>query len=379
MSEIFEKIHVRLKVISPIHIGSVEQRITPFEYIQQGQDVYQISGERLSQFLHEKRLLDSFVSSVDRDGHRFRLLDYFRNKGVRLTESDLVNISGGRKTRLIGSGLQDYRPFIRDGYSNVYIPGTSIKGVLRTAVLYNILLDYKNNFLDGFQKKIVEPIEKTEPFKFKKRSPFQRIQDEWLENFRLVSKSRSPHTDWLRMLHISDAYPPVSVQTSLIPVNILKKETSGWKYKTEYSNQKTTIWVECIPVNTCMEFEIGWDKDLLRNLEAENNTGIMPKSIGEILSHTRRWTSDIIDFEKRFARGHDLESWYESISGNIRIGFGSGMISTTMAMLLPDNTIKKIRNLAGKNKGNDIAPKSRRVWLKDGQTIPLGWATIEVI
>lgn len=192
MSGIFEKKRIRLKVKSPIHIGSVEQKLTPFEYIHQGQYVYQVSDEKLSLFLQQKNLIDSYVSGVSREGHRFRLLNFFRDNRITLTEADLINISFGRKTRLLGNGLQEYRPFIRDGFGKPYIPGTSIKGVIRTAILYNALSNYKAKDPAGFQRSIVDSIEKTEEFKFKKKSPFGWLQESWLENFSLLDKKNLP-------------------------------------------------------------------------------------------------------------------------------------------------------------------------------------------
>ncbi|WKZ18788.1 MAG: type III-A CRISPR-associated RAMP protein Csm5 [Candidatus Jettenia sp. CY-1] len=377
MPDIFEKKRLRLKTVSPVHIGSVDQKLTPFEYIQQGEYVYQISDEKLSLFLLQKKLIDAYISAVDREGRTFRLINFFNEKRVRLTETDLLNISSGRKTRLLESGLQDYRPFIRDGFGNIFIPGTSIKGAIRTAMLYNLLSDYKNKGYEGFQKRIVEPIERTEQFRFKKKSPFEWVQEKWLENFTLQRKSNSPNTDWLRMIHVSDAYPANLTETNLVPITILKRETVGWRYKTENANQKTTIWAECIPQGTTFESDIIWDKKLLENFKKENNYLELPQSIDEVLNCTMKWADDIVNFEKSFTKGHNLENWYKNINANFRIGFGSGMISTTIAMLLPEKTRKLIRNLAGKDKGDDVAPKSRRVWVKDNQIIPLGWGLLE--
>ncbi|MFN3740320.1 MAG: type III-A CRISPR-associated RAMP protein Csm5 [Thermodesulfovibrionales bacterium] len=378
MNNILEKKKIRLTVKSPIHIGSVEQKLTPFEYIHQGQFVYQISDEKLALFLKQKNLINSYVAAVDRKGHRFRLLEFFKENHITLTEADLTQISGGRKTRLLGNGLQDYRPFIRDGFGKPYIPGTSIKGVLRTAILYNVLYNYKMKDPQGFEREIIEEIEDTQPHIFKKKNPFKWIQEKWLEDFKLSNKNNSPNTDWLRILHVSDAYPVNLRETNLIPVNILKKET-GWRFKKEPSDQNTTVWIESIPQDTSFEFDIVWDKKLLNDFKAQNRTILLPQNIDEVLSNVKKWAEDIINFEKTFTKGHALENWYKDNSANFRIGFGSGMISTTIVMLLPDDLRKKIRNLAGLNRGNDIAPKSRRIWLKNNQPVPLGWAVLNEV
>ena len=65
MRGIFEIKKVRLAIKSPVHIGSVEQRLTPFEYIQRGNYVYHISDEKLSLYLQSKDLIDAYVRSEE--------------------------------------------------------------------------------------------------------------------------------------------------------------------------------------------------------------------------------------------------------------------------------------------------------------------------
>jgi len=375
--EIFEKKRMKLTIKSPIHIGSADQRITPFEYIRHGQYVFQISDEKLAIFLQKRNLIDLYVSAVQKEGHRFRLMDFFKGKGVTIKEDDLLFLSKA-KSKIIGdaSRLQEYRPFITDGFGNQYIPGTSLKGVIRTAILYNALLNYKTNDPNGFQSEVTEKIKKTSQSDFRKKKAFIWLQEKWLENFKLSGKNNSPNTDWLRMLHVSDGYPVNLKETNLIPVNILKKEVSGWKYKTETSGQNTTIWIESIPTDIAIEFDLVWDNGLLKRFQEEGNKVALPKGINEILSCVGKWSEDLRGFEIGFSKGHSLENWYKNNRANFRIGFGSGMVSTTMAMLLPEDVRKMVRNLSGKNKGDEIAPKSRRVWAKEGGIIPLGWAMV---
>jgi len=380
MKNIFETRKIRMTLKSPVHIGSVEQKISRFEYIHNGNYIYPISEEKLSIFLQKKGLIDAYVSAVERDGSRFSMAEFFKSKSIRLQENDLISLSVNKRTRISDSTYSpnDYRTFIRDGFGNPYIPATSIKGAIRTAILYNTLLHYKNSNSSDFTQNIVNKISSTPSHLFKK-SPFLWLQEQWLEDFRLSNKNKSPHTDWLRMLHVSDAYPVNLRETNLIPVKVLKKESSGWTYKTDRSGRNMTIWIETLSVGTIIEFEISFDKRLLEDFKAENNNISLPQNIDEFLLNMRKWSDEIVNFEKGFTKGHNLENWYKSNTANFRIGFGSGMISTTMAMLLPEELRKKIRNLAGQNRGNDIAPKSRRIWENNGQTVPLGWAVVEVV
>lgn len=382
MKSFFEKKKIRLIVKSPIHIGGVEQKLTPFEYIHQGQFVYQISDEKLALFLNEKGLIDAYIAAVDREGHRFRLLDFFKDNKVTLTEDDLTAISMGRKTRLLGEGLQDYRPFIRDGFGKPYLPGSSIKGVIRTAILYNALKVFKEKdpeaFKETIEKRILDKIN-SDTRKKQKKFISKEINEQWFENFVLGDKHGLPNTDWLRLLRVSDAYSKIPIETILIPVNILKKDRD-WNYKEEGPQRKTTIWIECIPENAAFEFEIIWDKNLLEEFKKKNRDIKLPQSLEDVFKNVKTWSADIFNFEKEFLKDNALKKWYEENAiSNFRIGFGSGMISTTIAILLNEELRKKIRNYASQNRGYDTAPKSRRIWLKNNKPIPLGWAAIEVM
>jgi len=380
MTNSIERKKARIITKSPIHIGSVEQKVTPFEYCLYGNYVYPLSDEKLSLFLQKNNLIDSYVSEVASQGYKFRLLPYFKNKKIHISERDLLSISNGRRVRLLGDAarLQDYRPFICDGFGNPYLPGTSIKGSIRTAVLYNVLSSFQSTDQKVFERQIVDRIQNTEQRVFRKRSPFEWVQQEFLENFQLSGKNGSPHTDWLRILHITDAYPANLKETLLIPVNVLKKEKFGWKYKTEMGGTKTTIWIECLPPGTLLNLEMGWDCTLLTAFQKENRIILLPKNLVEIMASVEQWSNDILFAEKEFAKNHDLEKWYRNNKANFRIGFASGMISTTMIRLFPEETKQLIRNSAGKNKGNDVAPKSRRIWLKDDQPIPFGWSYLQL-
>ncbi len=391
MKNIFETKKLKITVKSPIHIGSVDQKLTTFEYLHAGQYIYQISEEKLSLFLQRKNLIDAYVNAISREGHRFKLLEFLKSKGITLKGDDLMFLSGRRKTRLLGdaSKLSEYRPFVRDGFGNVFIPGTSIKGVIRTAILFNFLSAFKKENPNEFQKGVEEKISKDIDFrtekKIKNKNLFEWAIRKWLEGFSLPESDEreSPHTDWLRMLHVSDAYSINETETILIPANVLKRETNGWQYKKESSGQNTTIWTECISENTTFSFYISWDRRLLEEFKKQNkkqnNKIVLPQALHQVFENIENWAKDVFEFEKSFASGNNIQSWYKQNHSNFRIGFGSGMTSTTIAILLNDNLRKKIRNFAGKDKGNDIAPKSRRVWLKNNQPIPFGWAVLEVV
>lgn len=380
---IFESKKLRLIVKSPIHIGSVEQKITRFEFIHQGQYIYPISEDRLSVFLQRKNLIPSYIRAIEIEGPRFNLAEFFKGQNLRLTADELETISNKRKIKVTGDAtkMQEFKPFIRDGFGLPYIPGTSIKGVIKTAILYNVLKKLKNDEPQEFKNTIEQKISRDIDFDIRRQNKkrlFNWGNERWFENFILGNKSKSPNTDWLRMLHVTDAYPMDNIQTILTPVNILKKE-NGWKYKEDSPGRKTNIWIECIPENTVFEFEATWDKSLFEDFKRHNRNLQLPDNLKAVIDNIDAWSKDIFEFEQQFSSGNSLENWYKNNKANFRIGFGSGMVSTTIAILLDENLRKKVRNYAGLNRGNDIAPKSRRVWSNNSNLLPFGWAVVEVV
>ncbi|MBI5674979.1 MAG: hypothetical protein HZC48_03970 [Nitrospirae bacterium] len=64
MNNLYETKQSRLTVKSPIHIGSVDQKYTPFDYIYNEQYVYPVSEERLSRLLSKERLIDAYTTPL---------------------------------------------------------------------------------------------------------------------------------------------------------------------------------------------------------------------------------------------------------------------------------------------------------------------------
>lgn len=373
---IYESQKVYLKLFSPVHIGNEQGKITRFEFLTQGNYVYPVSEEKLANFLLDRNLIDDYIQEVENQGRNFNLSYFLNSKKVNLDSNVLEFLSNRRKIKTLHniSAMVEFHPLIRDGFANPYIPGTSIKGVIRTAILYCYLKKLKSENLTRFNQYIPIIEQFIQNRKNKKEFDEIIIQDVF-QNFNIQGKSRSPNTDWLRMLHISDAYPINLKESILIQANILKKENEGFKFKAENNNQNTSIWIECFEDGTIFEFEMVWDKKILREFNAGNT--YLPKSLDEIFTCLSEWSNDIISFEKVFANGNSLANWYDNSEFNFRLGFGSGMVSTTITLLLDESLRKKIRNYAGLNRGEAIAPKSRRVWNYNNKWIPFGWGLLQ--
>jgi len=389
--DIFEVKVCSLKTVSPVHIGSVEQKLTSFEYLEKDGIVYHLSEDKLAQVLAGLNLVEPYVREVEIRGSNLRIMDFFRRHGVRINEKNLIELISGRCSRILGdaSAMRDFRPFIRDGMGRIYIPGTSIKGVIRTAILYCALRDLKEKDAAKFVEHVESRIERDMMQRRDKKKMSEWLNKEWFESFILQptdhaqdsNQGMGPHTDWLRMLHITDAYPDSAFEPIIIPVNVVKKERNGLQPKREKTGEPTTIWVECVPEGVSFGFQIRWDRGLLNDFKKFNDHITLPKNLHEIAENITKWANDIIEAEKSFFSGQRKMKFYDlkESKPNFRIGFGSGMMATTIFPLLSEDLRKKIRNYAGLNRGNEEAPKSRRLWTKEDSFIPLGWANFETL
>lgn len=138
-----------LKTRSPIFIGCGKS-ITKKEYIfdSSKNEVRFLDEEKFFTYLAEHDLADAYEGYImEKNGRDMR--DFLQNV-CRISESELESIT---RVRISGADAADARHslkaihrFVRDGWGNVYIPGSSIKGALRIVLLKAMILkDQKPN------------------------------------------------------------------------------------------------------------------------------------------------------------------------------------------------------------------------------------------
>ena len=130
---------VKIEVLSPIHIGS-GQEILPIEYIIEGNNFYRIDMEKL--FLDKAFNRDKFL--------RFVEIATKEEKIPYLGNFDGKFIENNQKYRLgISEKINEAHPprikeFIKTS-NKFYIPGSSIKGVVLSALYWHVLKESGNS------------------------------------------------------------------------------------------------------------------------------------------------------------------------------------------------------------------------------------------
>lgn len=371
---------IYFNILSPVHIGTKDGFLKVIEFLHHNGKTYLIDENKTAEFFLDKGLIDKFVEAAE-EGYLYKGMYGFLINNMPKEEAkeaikkiSLYSIPGGE------AQMQEFRPFIRDGKNNPYIPGSSIKGAIRTAVLLSIL-DTNPTLLQRKQDWVNNNIQN----KNKKYFSQYSLQQELLQSFRLPSqRATSQNKDIFRCLKVSDAYPVDEIETRIIPVKILAKDQRDFYWSKK--NKPKKIWVEAV-CKGIFECSITWDTRLFEIFKKQNNN--LPISgFEDILKCMKTLTSKIKDFETWFYQQQknagalsqvlsSLHTFYENLDENaFRIGYGPGMLGTTVDILFDENTRKRIRNKFGTDRGDDIAPKSRRVCQLQNNFLPLGWIII---
>lgn len=142
---------MELDICTPLFIGSGE-KITKLDYVYQSSNgmVYMLDEAKWASFLKRARLMNDFASQVAL-GKRFSLDSYLKNHrelAARLHTSDIVMelkrrgvFHEGIPAYVTGKNPNDIVTFARNGLGERYIPGSSLKGAFRTAILAYVLLN----------------------------------------------------------------------------------------------------------------------------------------------------------------------------------------------------------------------------------------------
>jgi len=130
---------VTLKTLSPLFIGSGETlRKSQYIYIDSDLTANIIDERELTKWLIKNNKLDTFIDIVakDKNASLQRILkDIGFNDLKKITKYSLkVNRLANKDSR----AMNDLVLFVRDGAGDVYIPGSSLKGALRTCLLKTI-------------------------------------------------------------------------------------------------------------------------------------------------------------------------------------------------------------------------------------------------
>jgi CRISPR type III-A-associated RAMP protein Csm5 len=349
-----------LETLSPVHIGSGE-KYSSSEFLINSNEIIRYDLNKLFLFL-DKKEKDIFMEYLEEQN--FKLEDFVKEKKLSISEAKIYSLKSK------GEIPNEIREHIKTGLKG-YIPGSSLKGAIRTAILIGFIGEN-------------EVIKIGRIFSLKNPHKRDREVEAFIDSFFSTGKGQSSYSDFMRFVQISD-FIPVNNLTVYNVQSLKVIENDGWDW---YSRNGRVVksYLETIAPGEHLEGDI----KLTYNEKSYNSLGLKGKGaildINEIKRLVYRFSCNIIEHEIDFSKfyGIDfLQKFYENLkkinnqsSPVIKLGQGSGFLATTIGLEIknyPDVYDEVRKSTRGRSYGFEF-PKTRKIVVEE--KMPLGWCRL---
>jgi CRISPR-associated protein Csm5 len=435
---------LRLTTEAPVRVGGREQQVNKLEFVRHGGKLHAVSPRKLAGLLlqNSDRTLDDWSNEVLTRGQNADLTRFLRNKD--LLNHETVEQISRYSVPCEYQNLNQFQPQARDAFGKLFIPGSAIKGAIRSAVIWALVDEDEANAYVGNNGG---------------RSRFyaRNLDLKVLQSYELPgARGSGPHFDLLRTVKVSDGYGKLESRVEKITIQSYTESRRG---RTASLGASDTIYVECLTPGSSVEFDLKVDQKILRGFEREN-PNIPFANEESLLALVSDFYAEVWSSECRYYNGEqdeapvpeeppeqfpELEEWIEQTEGipkgtlgknkqkryraeyntarrdfeagrgggerqkpkvsagiedsremsvgkvrdfykatcpGFRLGWGSGLFSTTVDMRLDEDNMGKVLNLIS-SRHHDArpidGPKSRKlVGPEKTPRSPMGWAKLEV-
>lgn len=407
----FETAKMCLKVVTPINISDgIVLGAKDYLYDSRRQKVYFLNLHQWHMFIYKHMLLKKYESYLANFRDKQSLLEWLRMQGYDIDDVRTVITSEAQATVSLMDNekkktLNDINRHIQQPDGSLYVPGSSIKGVFRTAILYSLLQkrqDVKVKYWRQIQEKISSNY--FNPYKDFKEL-MSDLENELLHTLRLLDGDiRSNNAvcsamrglkvsdlpidsiddEWndlvcsaMRGLQVSDTYASRKMQTA-----ILQKVDGGLDKFVKASPKKLPIFRECMLPEAELFFDVKIEKAVMSTI------GI--SSVDDLLKATHSFFAAVTDLLQQ-AFGKEYQEVFQGVAaGNMFLGGNTGFLSKTLlAMLAPDkdtakNTIKVLLDKSFKNhkhllRDKIIAPRTLKCTNYNGKLMLMGVAEVRKV
>ncbi len=357
----FHRFLLTIETRTPLHIGSGLRYHRDYDFVVEGTRVRLVDVDRALDSLPDadvNRMRDGRVAALLPAGQR-----------DRFTRS-LLPVHG---SRVVG---QDLLGLIRDGNGAPYIPGSSLKGAFRSALLDGFLR--QNPQLA--RRKARELLSRGQRPEFPARDLESEAFDVALERTR--RNADAPNRDINRWLRISDAYPQRQFQPIAAEMQVRSASSRG--------RQAIPVWVEAIPAGFRFAAELSltpesfapWSqldqprRDLFGKVSKDLNGVLQAWGAACRADELDYWCRVDSAVASRFAGAVAEES------RSFPLGFGTGWLSKTIGRHLrgDEQLLKELITNFGLSRSRSPDPKNfpmgHRVIDGPGGPVPPGWVEI---
>lgn len=324
-----------LTCIAPVHIGN-GTTLKAYEYIYDAnkQQVLFINETKWIAFLQEHKLMDAFADYIMQTARALSakgnfqgqyLWDWLRHQGIRADEIRCLALRRAAASPHTVTGKQNHpndialQTALADG--RLYIPGSTIKGALRTAVLWKCIQEQSHHFASDWQKLCGLTDRRS---KRERERVSNGIEQRLLHLLDADSDKRKAVNSVMRGLRVSDA---VSDTKSAI---ILQKIDESMHAGRLHKNEKfLPLFRECIPAGTKLHFSLTADFSMLEKVGLH--------SFADIWDAMRRYTQSGLSWQRNVFDHRYEYLFQEADMADMMLGGGTGFLSKTLVQALaPD-------------------------------------------
>lgn len=392
-----------VKFLSPVHIGTGEQ-LDNHECVYEGGRIVRFRIAPILERMSDQQLAQFIVGGLDE--HK----DWLRKSGLwqqaRLYESALP-----RQPNWLREPL---RPFIADPLFRPYLPGTEIKGAIRTAVAWWLLQMSDKNRL----RQLVGKRQRNNQIEDQRD---RRWAGQWLEQTLLGD---DPNYDLLRSLRVQDSTPVAPHRLKVYPVLVVVRTNNGLRWLrsprrgergsqyTSDQNQAIANFCECLDASLSgIVVSVTEDKFLqVGKIARDNGELVVPKRLKwdilslkavvdwqkacnelarEVAEKERNWWGQLrersTDMNAQIVAGK-MEQFYANLFRQIQserdkavfinLGWGGGWRAKTVTEVFGGETVQQVVARYQLDRGAESRPfpKTRKVaWLVGNELAPMGW------
>lgn len=385
-SKQFETAKMCLKVVTPINISDgIVLGAKDYLYDSRRQKVFFLNLHQWHMFIYKHMLLEKYESYLANFRDKQSLLEWLQMQGYDIDDVRTVITSEAQATVNLMDNekkktLNDINRHIQQPDGSLYVPGSSIKGVFRTAILYSLLQkrqDIKVKYWRQIQEKISSNY-------FKPYRDFNKLisdlENEFLHTLRLVDgniRSNNAVCSVMRGLQVSDTYASRNMQTA-----ILQKVDGGFDKFGKASPKKLPIFRECMLPKAELFFDVKIEKAVMSTI------GI--NTVDDLLKATHSFFAAVTDLLQQAFEKEYQEAFQGVAAGNMFLGGNTGFLSKTLlAMLAPDkdtakNTIKVLLDKRFKThkhllRDKVIAPRTLKCTNYNGKLMLMGVAEVRKV
>lgn len=401
---------MKLITLTPIHIGSGET-LNHLSYVSDRNFLYVINMDKFFALLSEAQRLaylqwmepilnrmaeldEKIIQAGDnrdlkgqlrnqkREVEKQMSISWFIENRLRQKPIDFVKKCLSYHIALLSPPERELKTHIKDAQYRAYIPGTEIKGAIRTSLLYTILSDKKNyeilrEALNKFKSTFRSGVSPK-----KKKEELSRIADAQyeggIEGKLLRGKEKDAKYDILKFISISDTGPVASTQLKIYTI-LVTGSSRNIKISAEALNPQTEFHFTFNIQDNAFLDELGLEK-LKEWL-----------SVPKIFEACYYRSKEILEEEEKYFASEKnivgvinrLKKENQPSSPLLRLGAGQGFLGTTVGLKVkqndPDLYDEAIREgvsfLRRWRTQRTNFPKTRRVIIdNNGRAIDLlGW------